>query len=76
MQMQTEVNCNSTVLSWDEAEKLIGKKIMIELSPTGTKRIGYVIDVYNENKPFIVLEIGFKKYEDRKLSKIKSYKVL
>lgn len=74
--MQTEVNCNSTALSWDNAEKLIGKKVMLELSPTGVKRTGYVIDVYNKKKPFIVLEVGFKRYEDRKLSKVKNYKIL
>lgn len=75
--MDAKENQNSIAkLSWEDAEKLIGKKVKIQFESLRKERIGYLIDVYNQNDPFVVIEIGHGKYEDRKLSMVKSYKVV
>lgn len=69
-------NNNSATLSWEKAEELIGKKVRVQFHSIKNERVGYLIDVYNPKNPFIVLELGFEKYEDRKLSQVKSYQIV
>lgn len=75
--MENNQNQNSIAkLSLEDAEKLIGKKVKIKFESLQKERIGYLIDVYNPENPFVVLEIDYGKFEDRELSKVTSCKVV
>lgn len=75
--MNNNQNKNSVAkLSLEDAEKLIGKKVKMKFESLQKARIGYLIDVYNPENPFVVIEIGYGKFEDRELSKVTSYKVV
>lgn len=70
---------NSKNLTIEFFEKMLGKKIKVDFSSLKKPRIGYLIDIYKDRKtkePVIVLELSFGKYEDRKLSKVKSVEEL
>ena len=62
----------------EQVEKLIGKKVSIKFKSLANSRIGYLIDVYQSknSQHFLVLELGFNKFEDRNISRIEKLSII
>lgn len=62
----------------EQVEELIGRKVSIKFKSLSKSRIGYLIDVYqsNDSQCFLVLELGFNKFEDRAISRIEKLSII
>lgn len=69
---------NRSEMTKEQVEKLIGKRVSVKFKSLSKSRVGYLIDVYqSENSQnFLVLELGFNKYEDRNISRIEKISVI
>ena len=69
---------SSPEITKEQIEKLIGKKVSIKFKSLTKSRIGYLIDVYQskDSQCFLVLELGFNKFEDRSISRIEKLSII
>ena len=69
---------NHSEITREQVEKLIGRKVSVKFKSLSKPRIGYLIDVYQSknSQNFLVLELGFNKFEDRNISRIEKLSVI